>query len=170
MGRILKSLVFSLFFILISTLNVRASETMSLPITGRYDQSGARALLELVNSKRSEIEGRQALVYDQELENAAMLRAMEISVYFNKTRPDGSTWSTVLENPGSACQLTAYGQPNSEQVFAAWMSGSGNKTALMSSSYSYMGASPLMLDKFIIWIIHIYICCVKLFFSFIIDT
>ena len=156
MGRFLKSLIISIAFLFIAAINVRASETMSLPITGTYDQSGARTFLELVNEKRSAVEGLGALSYDQELEDAAMLRAMEISVFFNGGRPDGSHWSTVLANPSSASQVIAYGQSTPDAALKAWMntsSSTSNRDALLNSEYAYMGASHVTREGVNFWVI-----------------
>ncbi|WP_408070149.1 CAP domain-containing protein [Butyrivibrio sp. JL13D10] len=153
MGRVIKSILLSVFFIFLTSINVSAADTMSLPITGTYDQSSARELLSLLNNERSKVEGLNALSYDQELEDAAMIRAMEISVFFDGTRPDGSKWYTVLNNPSSASQLKAYGQTTPAAALSAWMSGENNKAALLSSDYSYMGASHVTREGVQFWII-----------------
>ncbi|WP_051656567.1 CAP domain-containing protein [Butyrivibrio sp. AE3004] len=154
MAKFLRTVLLSILFILVSASTVHAEDTLSLPVSGTYDQSGARSLLELVNNERAKIEGLSALSYDQELENAAMTRAMELSVCFNgSTRLDGTKWQTVLTNTSHASQLTAYGQSTPEAVLNAWMNGATNKAALLGSNYQYLGASHVTREGTTFWVI-----------------
>ncbi|MBO5389511.1 MAG: hypothetical protein J6A59_15555 [Lachnospiraceae bacterium] len=74
------------------TVNAGATITF----TGTYDYSQAFEILDLVNQERR-AQGLNELVMDKELLEAAMLRAAEIAVLFDHTRPDGSRCFTVSD-------------------------------------------------------------------------
>lgn len=63
-------------------------DTFSLKIGGTFQQAKARELLALVNAARADV-GAPALEYDENLEQIAMLRAAETSIYFSHTRLNG---------------------------------------------------------------------------------
>ena len=97
------------------------AEPVSVPVTVTYGQTEARTMLQMINGFRAgtrqdapegtavpghpwqraqdggieALDPRGALVYDAQLERIAMLRAAEIAIYFEHTRPNGSEWSAV---------------------------------------------------------------------------
>ncbi|WP_035768143.1 CAP domain-containing protein [Butyrivibrio sp. NC2002] len=152
MKKIIRHLLLSLFFISIFNIKVYAQDTVTLPVTGTYNESAARGLLPLINSYRSD-QGKTAYIYDQELEDAAMQRAMEISVYSDKNRPDGRDWKTVLSTSDYANQLYAYGQKDAATVFNAWKKNESNNMAISASVYKYMGAACVNREGTNFWVV-----------------
>jgi hypothetical protein len=70
-----------------------------------YNQAEAREMLTLINNYRaangSNADSQRALVYDYNLEKAAMQRAAEISVLQDAyTRPDGKSYKQTLADNG----------------------------------------------------------------------
>ena len=61
--------------------------------------SFAKQVVNLVNEERTKA-GLSALVLDETLASAAMVRATEIETSFSHTRPDGRSFSTVLSDMG----------------------------------------------------------------------
>ena len=113
MKKILKLLMISFIFSLPFTLCVQAAqktavgeeaaksssssiqpyaseELVNIDVEGTENQDYAWEVLDLVNEER-EKEGVGPLTMDQELMDAAMLRAAETQLYFSHTRPDGTT-------------------------------------------------------------------------------
>ncbi len=80
-------------------------------VTGTYHQTDARKMLSMINtfrtgkqawyyekdgsSKKVKLTNLKKLQYDYNLEKVAMQRAAEISVYWNHTRPDGTSCFTA---------------------------------------------------------------------------
>ena len=97
-------------------------------------------ILSLVNDARR-AKGLGELKLDTELTKAAMIRAEEQNVLFGHTRPDGSSYYTVLEN--GARRLTgenvAIGQTSAKQAFEDWMNSPGHRGNILSAGYTSIG-------------------------------
>ncbi len=72
-------------------------KTMYVTVSGTYDYDQAYKVFEIVNKER-EAEGLPALKFDVDIANAAMVRSAELSIYYDHTRPDGSSCFTILKN------------------------------------------------------------------------
>ena len=110
------------------TVNAGATITF----TGTYDYSQAFEILDLVNQERR-AQGLNELVMDKELLEAAMLRAAEIAVLFDHTRPDGSRCFTVSDKCYGENIAINY---SAEAVMDSWMGSSGHKNNILGSSKS----------------------------------
>lgn len=77
------------------------------------------------------------LSYAIELDEAANQRAIECSIKFSHTRPDGSQWFQV--NP-SVCygEVLAMNYPD-DRVVEAWMKSSSHKECILTPDYHYCG-------------------------------
>lgn len=97
-------------------------------------------VLALVNSARRE-NGLSELRLDKNLCEAAAIRAKEQNESFGHTRPDGSSYYSVLEQ--SSYRITgenvAIGQTSPEQVFNDWMNSPGHRGNILSSNYASIG-------------------------------
>ena len=101
----------------------------------------ASEVLRLTNIERAK-EGAQPLKYNKALQDAAMLRAKEISVIFSHTRPNGTDSSTAGKDVGAAGisgENIAMGYGSPEDVVEGWMNSSGHKATMMMNSFCYMG-------------------------------
>lgn len=136
-----------------------AVETVSLPVTGTYEQTSARQMINKINAFRTSgtawywNEGNTmqvqcgtlpALTYDYNLEQAAMLRAMEISVYYDHARPNGTRCFTAYSHYAAAENIAA-GFTTADSVFEAWKeedeyySGQGHRRNMLSDSVTAVG-------------------------------
>lgn len=101
-----------------------------------------KEVLRLVNIERVK-EGLSALTTNSTLENAAYIRSQEIKKSFSHTRPNGSSFSTILKEMNISYQAAgeniAYGQKTPEAVVNAWMNSSGHRANIMSSKYNKLG-------------------------------
>ena len=99
-------------------------------------------MAEVVNQERAK-EGLKPLVVDSSANNAAMIRAKETVRNFSHTRPDGSSFSTVMKESGISYSVVgeniAYGYPTAEEVVAAWMTSSTHRENILSGTYTHIG-------------------------------
>jgi len=113
--------------------------TADISITGESVYSEAFAILEILNARRAE-NGLPALKMDEDLLEAAMLRAAECNVYYSHTRPNGTSCFTAFPSQaGSAGENIAIGHESAQQVMEAWMNSSGHRANILSDSFSSAG-------------------------------
>ena len=103
----------------------------------------ASEVLRLTNIERAK-EGVQPLKYNKALQDAAMIRAKEISVKFSHERPNGHGSSTVGEEVGIGVAVIgdeniAMGQGSPASVVHDWMNSPGHRIPIIRSSNLYMG-------------------------------
>ena len=158
MKKILKLLMISFVFSLPFTLCVQAAqetavgeeaaksssssiqpyaseELVNITIEGTENYDYAWEVLDLVNEER-EKEGVGPLTMDQELMDAAMLRAAETQLYFSHTRPDGTTcWTACSKASGE--NIAANYSP--ESVMEAWMDSSGHRSNILNAGWTSIG-------------------------------
>lgn len=102
----------------------------------------AQEVVRLVNVERAKA-GLSALTLDSEIEKAATIRSNEIINNFSHTRPNGSSFSTVLKENNISYKLAgeniAWGQKTPEAVVTAWMNSEGHRANIMNASFSKIG-------------------------------
>lgn len=112
-------------------------------------------VVELVNQERQKA-GVAAVELDEELTEAAMIRAKEITVLFDHSRPDGSSWSTVYDGfVGASGENIAYGTAgyyDSAKVMNGWMNSSGHRANILSGSYTRMGVGVYTYNNYTYWV------------------
>ena len=109
-------------------------------------QEAAKSYVEqvvaLVNVERAKA-GLPALTMSEDLNRAAQIRAKETVQSFSHTRPNGSSFSSVLKENGisyrGAGENIAWGQRTPEAVVAAWMNSEGHRANILSKSYTSIG-------------------------------
>ena len=110
--------------------------------TQTYDSSFASQVLKIVNEERAK-EGLSALTISQSLVAPANKRAQEISQSFSHTRPNGTAWSTVLDEYNVSVQAAgenlAYGYSTPEAVMNGWMNSPGHRANIMSPNFNHVG-------------------------------
>ena len=104
--------------------------------------SFAEQVVELVNAERAKV-NLPALTMTTKLNEAALVRAKETVQSFSHTRPNGSSFSTVLKENGisfqGAGENIAWGQRTSEQVVNAWMNSEGHRANILNQGYTSIG-------------------------------
>lgn len=102
----------------------------------------AERILELVNEERAKA-GLNALTLNTELSKMSEARAREIAVLFSHTRPDGSSWSTALQEYNisyiAAAENIAAGYATPEAVVQGWMNSAGHRANILNPEYTEMG-------------------------------
>ena len=124
----------------LSCITAAQADCFSVQVEVSFDQTEARAMLAMINdfragsetwywneddSEKIYVSGLQPMVYDAQLELAAMQRAAEISLSFSHTRPDGSDCSTAVDEVGGVewwgvGENIAAGQRSAEEAFTGW--------------------------------------------------
>lgn len=126
----------------------------ALDLLGSYDTTGlyvtmpidadamAKEVFRLTNIERTKA-GVAPLTYSEEIQEAAMLRAKEISTYFSHTRPNGTLCDTVFSEFNIGCfsgeNITGGGVFTAEEAVTAWMNSSGHKENMLYDGHLYMG-------------------------------
>lgn len=99
-------------------------------------------VLRLVNIERAK-EGLSQLTTNSTIEKAAYTRSQEIKQSFSHTRPNGSSFSSILKEMNISYQAAgeniAYGQRTPADVVEAWMNSSGHRANIMSKNYNKLG-------------------------------
>lgn len=99
-------------------------------------------VLYYVNKER-EKEGLPAYTLDTTLQEAAGIRANELTTVFDHVRPDGTDCFTVLNELNYFYQAVgeniAAGQETAREVVDSWMNSSGHRANIMSQKFTKMG-------------------------------
>ena len=102
----------------------------------------AEQVVKLVNQERIKA-GLNEVTLDKTIENAALIRAKEITQSFSHTRPNGSNFSTVLKEQGitykGAGENIAWGQNSPEEVMKAWMNSQGHRANILNPNFTKIG-------------------------------
>ncbi len=101
----------------------------------------AQEVYKLVNAERVKA-GFAPLQYHNGLQQAAMVRAKEISIKFSHDRPDGTDSSTAVFEAGVGCasdENIARGYTSPEAVVRGWMNSLGHKAAILRKSSTHIG-------------------------------
>ncbi|MBD5542939.1 MAG: hypothetical protein HDR01_01515 [Lachnospiraceae bacterium] len=106
------------------------------------EASFAEQVVKLVNEERAKA-GLNPVTLDKEIEAAALIRAKEIQSSFSHTRPNGSSFSTVLKEQGirysGAGENIAWGQISPEAVMEAWMNSDGHRANILNPKFTKLG-------------------------------
>ncbi len=99
----------------------------------------AQNILMLVNKERSKF-GISPLRLAKDLQDGANIRAKELTVLYDHTRPDGSPCYTVLSRKGrGAGENIAAGQRTEEAVMRDWMSSPGHRNNILNPNFRELG-------------------------------
>ena len=125
--------------------------TLSVYVSGTADYNAAWDILDLINEERTKA-GVHKLKMDKVVLNAAMLRAMELSVFYGHTRPNGNSCFTAWNYNGYAGENIAMGQASSQSVMEAWMNSSGHRANILSSNFQSVGIGSFFHDGRYYWV------------------
>lgn len=101
----------------------------------------ASEVIRLTNIERAKA-GRSALIYNASLQRGAMMRAKEISIKFSHERPNGESFTTILNECGAghiSGENIAAGQKSPELAVKAWMNSHGHKLTMLNKENLYIG-------------------------------
>lgn len=119
-----------------------APETNAPETDGSQDVSAAKKVADLVNQERAKA-GLSPLEVKVNLQTAAQVRAKEIEKSFSHTRPNGSSFSTVLAENGvdyrGSGENIAWGQRSPEEVMNGWMNSEGHRANILNKNFKYIG-------------------------------
>ncbi len=115
----------------------------------------AQEVVNLVNNERTKY-GLSALSSQNVLlNNAAYTRACEQAKTFSHTRPNGTSWTTVLNDNGinysNAGENVAYGQSTPKEVMEAWMNSTGHRENILNPNYSEIGVGVYSDNNTLYW-------------------
>jgi len=153
----------------------QAAESKVYTVTGQYHQTEARSMLKKVNKFRTgknawyyaedgskyKCKGLKKYTYDYTLEQIAMERAMEVSVLFDHTRPNGESCFTAYpDNTYYMCgENIAMGYKLSAgDAFKLWQeknygySGQGHRRSMLSEGFSCIGIACFEVDGYTYWV------------------
>lgn len=149
-----------------------ADGTVKVKMTGTYGQTEARKMLSMINEFRTGDDAwywnsddktkttctdLKELTYDYDLEQAAMLRAMEIALSFSHTRPNGNICFTAYSYSAAGENIAA-GYSSAESVFEGWQeteddySGQGHRRNMLSANVTAVGFGHVYLDGYDYWV------------------
>ncbi len=137
-----------------STSATTTTTTTAAPVTMFRDDYADR-VLELVNEERAK-EGLEPLKKGTDaMETAAKIRASETVDSFSHTRPNGSSWSTALDEQNqfylSAGENIARGYTSPEEVVDAWMNSPGHRANILSSSFTHLSIGCYSRNNYLYW-------------------
>lgn len=124
-------------------------ETPVFQLTGFSQITAADEIFRQVNAYRAQ-HGLSALKRDPLLEQAAAVRASEISQKFSHTRPDGSSWSTVSGRAFG--ENIARGHRTADKAMAAWMTSSGHRANILRGSFGSIGIAAVQINGVMHWV------------------
>jgi uncharacterized protein YkwD len=116
--------------------------------------SYAAEVLRLVNIERAKA-GLSAFTTNQALSAAANKRAQETAQSFSHTRPNGSSFSTALQEFGvpyrTAGENIAYGQRSPQEVVTGWMNSPGHRANILNANFNKIGIGVYQTNGVIYW-------------------
>lgn len=111
-------------------------------IQNQIKKERAQRVLELVNDERKKA-GLNELTLNSNLSKMSEKRAKEISVNFDHVRPDGSSWTTALDDYdisySYAGENIAAGYDSPEAVVEGWMASEGHRANILNPNFTEMG-------------------------------
>lgn len=123
--------------------DVKVEETdplQKLVVDGTENYAFANEVLIQINKERVNANaGLMPLKLDQDLVEAAMQRAAELSLYYSHTRPNGEKCTSILMRYTRASENIAVGYLTPSAVMKGWMSSDGHRANILDSQVSKVG-------------------------------
>ncbi len=127
-----------------------AQETVDISVSGTFHYTQAYEALELINESRAD-EELDALVMDQELIACAMQRAVEISVLYDDTRPDGTDISALTT--ATVTQIKNANHADAESVVSDWLATRLMQKQILGASYQSVGVGCFTNNGITYWVL-----------------
>lgn len=109
---------------------------------GGQEDSYIQQVINLVNEERAKA-GLSPVEEASDVSAAAAVRAQEITQSFSHTRPNGSSYSTALDQNGvrymGSGENIAYGQRTPQEVMTGWMNSQGHRANILNKNYKKIG-------------------------------
>ena len=163
---------------LVPMSNVKAAgadEIVTLHLSLDYGQSEARTIFNMINQMRTSstdawywnldnttkitCNNLKELQYDYDLEKIAMVRAKEIALSYDHTRPNGQSCFTAYDISCSDMgENIAAGQTSAVSVNKAWReddksySGQGHRRNMLSGNFNCVGIGHVYYNGFHYWV------------------
>lgn len=116
-----------------------AEEKGTVYINGTFNYEKAYECLDILNSERSKI-GLNELEMDKDVLDAAMIRASEISLLFEHTRPNGKSCTSLCTAGKILAENIAAGSSSAQGAIDQWLTSTmGHKENMLSSSWKSVG-------------------------------
>ena len=149
-----------------------AADDVVVDVSAKFLYSDARGMLKLINDFRTGKEanyldknnktvvkasGLKKLTYDYNLEKVAMLRALEIAVYFSHTRPNGKKWTTAHSGSYTKGENLAYGYGSASAAFKGFKedgknyAGQGHRRNMLMKNFTRVGIGAVKVGGTIYW-------------------
>ncbi len=135
----------------VTTIDFNGSSTQTVPMASQnvsvgndYSENREAAnfavqVLKLVNTERAKV-GAAPLRLNNELQNAAAIRAEEITRHFAHERPDGSSCFTLLRDRNRTLgENIAAGSATPEAVVDQWMHSKGHRENMLDRHFRELG-------------------------------
>lgn len=123
-------------------------EKQVLNVTGQAAYDQAYKVLDILNQERAK-EGLSPLAMDEELLEAAMLRAAECALYYSHTRPDGTQCFTASGKMSG--ENIAMLQRSAEEVMSSWMNSEGHRANILAGAYHSVGIGCFFFNGVYSW-------------------
>ncbi len=170
----LSALFAALMIFMMSAVNCMtafAADVYTVPVSVKYDQAGARSMLDMINKFRTGkdawywnesstekiyLSGLEKFQYDYGLEQAAMQRAAEIAVNFAHVRPNGTMCFTAANGYSNGENIAA-GYNTVAWVFEGWQetnekyAGQGHRRNMLGD-FSYIGIAHVNVNGMDYWV------------------
>ena len=167
---------FALAFTAVSVIPTQAAESRTYTVKGKFYQSDARSMKKMINDFRTgkdawyysesgskvKCSKLKSLTYDYELEKIAMERAMEISVLFSHTRPNGESCFSLFPSSyqalGENIAMGTNFYMTTDTTFEMWQetdcdyNGQGHRRNMLSESFTCVGIACFEIDGDKYWV------------------
>jgi len=111
------------------------------------DRDFAEKILMLVNKERTQ-RGLRALRLSTDLQSGAAIRAKELTVLNDHTRPNGEPCYTVINKKGYGVgENIAAGQRSAEEVMESWMNSSGHRRNILEPRFRELGVGYILKEN-----------------------
>ena len=169
--RFLAILVIVAFLLPGFPVDVKADDTVKVPVTGTFDNGGSYNTLSLINAFRTGSDAwywasndtdkvvcsnLQPLKYDYNLEQIALQRALEISLRFAHTRPNGTSCFTATYNgvssSGENIAIGYNSYTTAAAAFNGWRedndkyAGQGHRRNMLNANFTSVGVAHVVIE------------------------
>lgn len=109
-----------------------------LSVNGKEDYDEAKKVFRLLNQARA-MEGVSALRLDRELTETAMIRAAELSLYYNHIRPCGKDCFSLFRQSSACGENIAVGSKTASDVMDSWIKSKNHYANIVKNDYTSVG-------------------------------
>ncbi len=128
-----------------------AESTVELHYGGILDYTKANQVAELVNQQRT-ANGKSKLTQTGDLQQMAMIRAMEIALYYSHTRPNGNRGLDIMASGATRAENIAGGYTTASAAMNGWMNSSGHRDNILRGDIAQMGIGCCYMDGTYWWV------------------